>query len=368
VRLTSLRSSSFLFGVPPLRPAHNSMKSNSCHLDKVEQSYESLVSAFNESLKELNQQREALQQERMQFEKEKLQMCKVAVREDDVISLNVGGKLMDCKRSTLCQVEGSLLASMFSGLWEEQLERDKQGRFFLEFNPNCFCKVLDWLRSKRIESPDRPAPLPVIAKDLTAEYHSLVSYLGLADGLKVGLEGVRDVALMSSADKPFDDGFSSELKSDCIALTEEATHTASRLHKYVLGKTVVERGKVKWTLLVKQMLNDHWMMFGVLDASSGQPANGESYSDKGCYGWAKNPTQVYRGGSRTEGWGGYTGDFKTGDTVELTLDCSSSQLSFAVQRTNSCWTLDLPQGKAWRLHLNLYNQNDQVCFLSSVLL
>jgi len=118
----------------------------------VQQSYKSLVSAFNESLKKLNQQREALQQERMQFKKEKLQMCKVAVRED-VISLNVGGKFMDCKQSTLCQVEGSLLASMFSGWWEEQLDRDKQGLFFMEFNPNCFCKVLDLLHSKQIESP-----------------------------------------------------------------------------------------------------------------------------------------------------------------------------------------------------------------------
>jgi len=93
---------------------------------------------------------------------------------------------------------------------------------------------------------DRPAPLPVIAKDLTVEYHNLVSNLGLVDDLKVGLEGVRDVALMSSG-KPFDDGFSSELKSAGIALTtdlKEAAQTASSSHNYVLGKTVVEGGKV----------------------------------------------------------------------------------------------------------------------------
>jgi len=137
------------------------------------------------------------------------------------------------------------------------------------------------------------------------------------------------------------------------------------------------------------MLNDQWMMFGVLDASSGKPASDSSFCDEGCYGWAKGCfgcilccnvltfrfffllgwyLQVYRGGSHTEGWGGYTADYKTGDTVELTLDCSSSQLSFAVQRTNSCWTLNLPQGKSWRLHLDLYYQNDQVRLLSSVLL
>jgi len=112
--------------------------------------------------------------------------------------------------------------------------------------------------------------------------------LGLADDLKVGLEDVRDVTLMS-AGKPLNDGLSSELKSGRIALSadlKEATHTASG-NNYVLGKTVVEGGKVKWTLLVKQMLNDNRMMFGVLDTNSGKPTSGTSYSNEGCYGWAK---------------------------------------------------------------------------------
>ena len=37
------------------------------------------------------------------------------VQPDDVISLNVGSEIMTTTRSTLCQVENSLLASMFSG-------------------------------------------------------------------------------------------------------------------------------------------------------------------------------------------------------------------------------------------------------------
>jgi hypothetical protein len=37
---------------------------------------------------------------------------------DDVIELNVGGQRMATKRSTLCQIKGSLLASMFGGRWK----------------------------------------------------------------------------------------------------------------------------------------------------------------------------------------------------------------------------------------------------------
>lgn len=36
-----------------------------------------------------------------------------AVRDDDIITLNVGGRLFSCQRRTLCLVEESLLALMF---------------------------------------------------------------------------------------------------------------------------------------------------------------------------------------------------------------------------------------------------------------
>jgi hypothetical protein len=49
------------------------------------------------------------------------------VEDDDIIYLNVGGETMACNRSTLCQVEGSFLASMFSGRWENQQKKDKDG-------------------------------------------------------------------------------------------------------------------------------------------------------------------------------------------------------------------------------------------------
>lgn len=34
---------------------------------------------------------------------------------------------------------------MFSGRWEDRLERDSEGRVFLDYNPYCFEKILDFL-------------------------------------------------------------------------------------------------------------------------------------------------------------------------------------------------------------------------------
>ena len=61
-------------------------------------------------------------------------MTNEKIGQDDVIELNVGGEIMATTRSTLCQVEGSLLASMFSGRWEDKLCKDKQRNYFLDLD------------------------------------------------------------------------------------------------------------------------------------------------------------------------------------------------------------------------------------------
>ena len=81
-----------------------------------------LLSKFDELVKQFKQQfNEIVESERAKmkaeveaYEVEKLKMNAVKVNDDDIINLNVGGKKITTKRSTLCQVEGSLLASMFS--------------------------------------------------------------------------------------------------------------------------------------------------------------------------------------------------------------------------------------------------------------
>ena len=43
---------------------------------------------------------------------------------------------------TLCQVEGSLLSSQFSGRWEKSVKRTEDGSVFLDYDPDLFALTL----------------------------------------------------------------------------------------------------------------------------------------------------------------------------------------------------------------------------------
>ncbi len=58
---------------------------------------------------------------------------------DDMLEINAGGKVIVAKRSTLTQhMVGTKFGALFSGRWEKKLQRDGDGRIFLDVNPECF--------------------------------------------------------------------------------------------------------------------------------------------------------------------------------------------------------------------------------------
>ena len=93
---------------------------------------------------------------------------------DNIINLNVGGTKLTTLRSTLCQVKDSLLATMFSGRWEDNITRDKDGAVFFDFNPQHFILILNYLRVKKIATPENPPPLPNVSEDQEESFNSLV--------------------------------------------------------------------------------------------------------------------------------------------------------------------------------------------------
>eukprot|EP00929_Paragymnodinium_shiwhaense_P015138 TRINITY_DN123170_c0_g1_i1.p1 TRINITY_DN123170_c0_g1~~TRINITY_DN123170_c0_g1_i1.p1 ORF type:complete len:399 (-),score=60.93 TRINITY_DN123170_c0_g1_i1:229-1425(-) len=98
---------------------------------------------------------------------------------EDIIELNVGGTAMSTQRAVLCSAEGSMLAAMFSGNFDNGHMRDKDGRVFLDVDPPLFAKVLSHLRLRRVASPDCPVPLPVVPEESRAEWEVMVRYYGL---------------------------------------------------------------------------------------------------------------------------------------------------------------------------------------------
>jgi hypothetical protein len=81
--------------------------------------FDDLVKRFKEQFDEIVEgERAKMKAEIEAYNAEKQRMKAVDVSDDDIILLNVGGQKFTSTRSTLCQVEGSLLAIMFSGRWD----------------------------------------------------------------------------------------------------------------------------------------------------------------------------------------------------------------------------------------------------------
>ena len=318
-------------------------------------SSEDLLAKFDEMVKRFKQEfNEIIEGERVKmraeveaYKAEKLRMKVIEVSDDDIINLNVGGKKMTTKRSTLCQVEGSLLASMFSGRWEDSLARNEDGRIFFDFNPQYFVYILDYLRARTIATAENPAPLPKVAEDQVKHFSNLVEYLGLGDEI-VPPEIVPPEKF--------------NLHSTGVTLQEGgavAVHDSTQSHKYVLGENTYQQGIVRRKLKIKSFQNNHWMLVGVMKGDV-VPQNDISYSWSGSYGWALGDTcQVWKNGSSTND-NTLKNLTSQGDTVELVLDCDAAKLSLHLPSGQQFHIDDLPKSQIWRLHVNLNGANDRI--------
>jgi len=133
----------------------------------------------NDRLAQVERGLRQLEEKREHLEGLEQRLVAIADGVSDVLDLNVGGQHISTTRTVLCSAEGSLLAGMFSGNFDDGLKKDKEGRIFLDVDPLLFSKILSHLRLRRIASPDSPAPLPHVADDMRAEYDMLVKYFGL---------------------------------------------------------------------------------------------------------------------------------------------------------------------------------------------
>ena len=280
-------------------------------LSKFDQVVKRFKKEFDEIIEE---ERAKMRQEVEAYKAEKLRMKAVEVSDNDIINLNVGGTKMTTKRSTLCQVSGSLLASMFSGRWETSLERDEDGRIFFDFNPQYFVLILDYLRAKRVATPENPAPLPKVADDQAKNFNNLIEYLGLS---------VEIVPAPIVPPEKFN------LHSTGVTLQEGgkvAVHDATPAHKYVLGDNVYHQGIVRRKLKIESFQYNNWMLVGMVKGDI-VPQNDCSRGWPGSYGWALGKSgQVWKNGSHTTD--NTLKNLTTqGDTVELVLDCDAAKLS-----------------------------------------
>uniref|UniRef100_A0A0G4HRY7 Potassium channel tetramerisation-type BTB domain-containing protein n=1 Tax=Chromera velia CCMP2878 TaxID=1169474 RepID=A0A0G4HRY7_9ALVE len=96
--------------------------------------------------------REKFRQEFEAFERERRRVVDPQMAAEGTVDLNVGGVVFETSRETLVQQGGSFLASLLSG--RHLVSRDRQGRVFLDRDPEAFRLVLNFLRNPK--SPPVP--------------------------------------------------------------------------------------------------------------------------------------------------------------------------------------------------------------------
>ena len=235
---------------------------------------------------------------------------------------------------------------MFSGRWENKLSRDKDGCVFFDFNAKHFLLILEFLRVKKIASPEKPK----IPEDQVKNFYSLVEYLGLSDEITPPEVGASEKFNLHS-----NPGVSLEEKG------KVAVHDSSRYqHRYVLGENVYKEGVVKLKLKIESFQNNYWMMVGVVNGDVVQQ-NNNSCSWSSSYGWVLGSSggqAVFKAGSHTIDKA-LQNQTKQGDVINLVLDCDAAKL-FLHLPTRQQFHIDLPKSQTWRLNITLYGANDKI--------
>ncbi|CAB4030426.1 Chaperone dnaK2 [Paramuricea clavata] len=309
--------------------------------------FDDLVKRFRNEFNDIIEgERAKMKAELDAYNAEKQRMKVIVVTDNDIIHLNVSGHKLTTKRSTLCQVENSLLASMFSGRWEDSLERDQDGAVFFDFNPQYFVIILDYLRAKKVATTENPAPLPIVPEDDAKNFNNLLEYLGLSDEI-VPAEIVPSEKF--------------NRHSSGVTLEEGgkiAVNGPNGGHSYVLGGNIYQQRIVRLKMKLESFQNNDWMFVGVTKGDV-VPPNNLSYKWPGSYGWGLGRDgQVWKDGSRTNDHA-LKNVTKQNDTVELVLDCDAAKLSLHLP-TGQRFHIEIPKPQSWRLNVNFAYRNDKI--------
>jgi len=105
-----------------------------------------LINVLNEERNNLVQQNNQFNVQHQEFIERKRQVRQI-VDPNELIRLNVGGQIIITRRETLTKVPNSKLAKSFDGSYQNVLQRDYDGNYFLDYNPVLFSHLLDQLRA-----------------------------------------------------------------------------------------------------------------------------------------------------------------------------------------------------------------------------
>eukprot|EP00970_Alexandrium_tamarense_P011712 scaffold2566_cov125-Alexandrium_tamarense.AAC.15 len=158
----------------------SSNKSLKTSHDNHEREYKAQIDKLDDEEKRLKQQLAELDTKKNQVAQAN---GDVDVSDDDLVEVNAGGKIIAAKRATLTQLKGTRLAALFSGRWDKKLQRDGDGRIFLDVNPVCFQAIVDYVNELKISSSDSPPSVSTVDEELDHILMHQLELFGLTDVL-----------------------------------------------------------------------------------------------------------------------------------------------------------------------------------------
>ncbi|GMH33798.1 hypothetical protein BSKO_01632 [Bryopsis sp. KO-2023] len=301
-----------------------------------------------QSAQELEAEKERIAAKEQELEEEKKLMERYPVADDDVVELNVQGKIMTTLRGTLTEIPNNGLACLFNGRWEDKIHRDKEGRVFLDFIPQLFRVLLDYLTTLRLARPTDEIPLPKLAGHKALEFQIMVRHLGLEEALFGSPQCFSRILKSSSV----------MLSDDCMVATSDSDGMC-----FALGEGVYSDEKVEFVFEI-QKLEEPWMFLGIIKDSEAIPGDNSFNGNPGAFGWA-GLGGVWVGGYRQAGGQEMPlGILKSGLVAHLTLDCRKGReavLELQTESDDALYKIDgLPSCESWRLHINMVGCGDTI--------
>ncbi|KAL3797591.1 hypothetical protein ACHAW5_003310 [Stephanodiscus triporus] len=148
--------------------------------DNYERDYNELILALSQRESKLNKRLNELNRKKHDIAHKN---GNIDATDGDLVEINAGGTIVVAKQFTLTQIKGTRLEGLFSGRWDKMLQRDSNGRIFLDVNTTCFQAIVDYLNEMLISSKDSP-PSPPSVDD---EHNRILQHQLKLFGLLVGL-------------------------------------------------------------------------------------------------------------------------------------------------------------------------------------
>ena len=132
--------------------------------DAVLEALDAVRAELDQREQELERREEALQKAVDGVALEKQMMA--GRTPGDVLALNCGGTKIQVLRKTLTQYDKSMLAARFSGRWDDSIEKDAEGAFFIDQPAELMIPLINFLRARAIETPGTIVPPPQAMESL----------------------------------------------------------------------------------------------------------------------------------------------------------------------------------------------------------